>query len=45
TKNDAAKLIGINRKTYVKIENGSKESIRASTYQKLVNWLLNDLKI
>ncbi|MCZ1468565.1 helix-turn-helix domain-containing protein, partial [Enterococcus faecium] len=25
TKNDAAKLIGINRKTYVKIENGSKE--------------------
>ena len=45
TKNDAAKLIGINRKTYVKIENGSKESIRASTNQKLVNWLLNDLKI
>ena len=44
TKNDAAKLIGINRKTYVKIENGSKDSIRASTYQKLVNWLLNDLK-
>ena len=23
---------------------GAKKSIRASTYQKLVNWLLNDLK-